>query len=143
VGIRKGLEFRNGFERDFAKGDAAAGGEIDGLIILDDPAALEELRVDLPAGGGFGRHTGREECKRREGAAQSFAPAAFGKISRFPASGKPSAVGDRRPRKYFRFSPPVLRFAAPPFALGSRHGDRPSYFRFIVRRGRAVPRPHV
>ncbi len=45
-----------GLERNFAKGDASAGGEIGFLVILHDPPARDELRVDLLAGGGFGGH---------------------------------------------------------------------------------------
>lgn len=51
-----------GFERDFAEGDATAGGEINGFVVLNDPAGRDELSVDLGAGLGFegGRHAGRE-----------------------------------------------------------------------------------
>lgn len=41
-------------ERDFAKGNAPTGGEVDGLEILNYPAAGGELRVDLLAGALFG-----------------------------------------------------------------------------------------
>ena len=39
---------------ELAHGDAAAGGEVKRLAVLDDPARLGERRVDLPAGALLG-----------------------------------------------------------------------------------------
>jgi hypothetical protein len=41
---------RAGFHRDFAQRDAASTGGIERPVVLNDPAAGDELRVDLPAG---------------------------------------------------------------------------------------------
>jgi len=50
-----------GLERDFAEDDAATGGEIDGPVILNNPAGRDELSVDLLAGESLGseRHAER------------------------------------------------------------------------------------
>ena len=52
---------RAGFEGRFAQGDAASGGGIELFVILNNPTARDELRVDLLAGELFGsqfRHGG-------------------------------------------------------------------------------------
>ena len=58
-----GIIAATGGERDFAQGDAAGGGRIEGLVLLHGPARSDEERVDLFACGGFGGHAGR----KREG----------------------------------------------------------------------------
>ena len=45
---------RAGFERRFAQGDAASGGWIELLVVLNEPAARGELRVYLLSGVLFG-----------------------------------------------------------------------------------------
>ena len=36
-----------GFERNLSNGDAASGGEVEGLVILHEPACGDEFRVNL------------------------------------------------------------------------------------------------
>lgn len=54
-----------GFERCFAQGDAASGGGVELLVLLNDPATRGELRVDLLAGELFWsqiRHVPDDSC---------------------------------------------------------------------------------
>jgi hypothetical protein len=47
---------RAGGERNFAQRNATAGGEINGLVVLNDPARRDEHRINLLAGLFFRSH---------------------------------------------------------------------------------------